>query len=85
MRRQSYFTATSITRPFAETIVLASTDIGGVILMISALLLRISVQTTHARMGKYAHEAKNVMVLHPEQMLPAGIAITLAVTAFNLG
>ncbi|HCN44104.1 MAG TPA: nickel ABC transporter permease subunit NikC [Proteus vulgaris] len=69
---------------FAETIVLASTDIGSVILMISALsFLGLGVQPPTPEWGNMLSEAKNVMVLHPEQMLPAGIAITLVVTAFN--
>ncbi|CRL64963.1 nickel/cobalt ABC transporter permease [Proteus penneri] len=69
---------------FAETIVLASTDIGSVILMISALsFLGLGVQPPIPEWGNMLSEAKNVMVLHPEQMLPAGIAITLIVTAFN--
>lgn len=69
---------------FAETIVLASTDIGSVILMISALsFLGLGVQPPIPEWGNMLSEAKNVMVLHPEQMLPAGIAITLVVTAFN--
>lgn len=68
----------------AETIVLASTDIGSVILMISALsFLGLGVQAPTPEWGNMLSEAKNVMVLHPEQMLPAGIAITLVVTAFN--
>ena len=69
---------------FAETIVLASTDIGSVVLMISALsFLGLGVQPPTPEWGNMLSEAKNVMVLHPEQMLPAGIAITLVVTAFN--
>lgn len=69
---------------FAETLVLASTDIGSVILMISALsFLGLGVQPPTPEWGNMLSEAKNVMVLHPEQMLPAGIAITLVVTAFN--
>lgn len=69
---------------FAETIVLASTDIGSVILMISALsFLGLGVQPPTPEWGNMLSEAKNVMVLHPAQMLPAGIAITLVVTAFN--
>lgn len=69
---------------FAETIVLASTDMGSVILMISALsFLGLGVQPPTPEWGNMLSEAKNVMVLHPEQMLPAGIAITLVVTAFN--
>lgn len=68
----------------AETIVLASSDIGSVILMISALsFLGLGVQPPTPEWGNMLSEAKNVMVLHPEQMLPAGIAITVVVTAFN--
>ncbi|OAT51097.1 nickel/cobalt ABC transporter permease [Proteus hauseri] len=68
----------------AETIVLASADIGSVILMISALsFLGLGVQPPTPEWGNMLSEAKNVMILHPEQMLPAGIAITVVVTAFN--
>lgn len=68
----------------AETGVLASADIGGIILLISALsFLGLGVQPPTPEWGNMLSEAKNVMILHPLQMLPAGIAITLVVIVFN--
>ena len=34
--------------------------------------------------GMMLSEAKNIMTIYPEQMLPAGIAILIVVAAFNL-
>ncbi|PHI30657.1 nickel/cobalt ABC transporter permease [Budvicia aquatica] len=68
----------------AEVIILASTDIGSVILMISALsFLGLGVQPPSPEWGSMLSEAKNVMLLHPEQMLPAGVAIVVVVASFN--
>lgn len=68
----------------AEMVVLASADIGSVILMISALsFLGLGVQPPQPEWGSMLADAKNVMLIHPEQLLPAGIAITLTVMAFN--
>ncbi|MCW2476898.1 nickel/cobalt ABC transporter permease [Candidatus Symbiopectobacterium sp. NZEC151] len=66
----------------AELIVLATTDSGAVILLLSALsFLGLGVQPPTPEWGAMLGEAKNVMMVHPEQMLPAGIAIVLVVAA----
>lgn len=68
----------------AEIIILATSDIGSVILLISALsFLGLGVQAPTPEWGNMLSEAKNVMILYPELMLPAGIAIVIVVTAFN--
>lgn len=68
----------------AELTVLATTDSGAVILLLSALsFLGLGVQPPTAEWGAMLGEAKNVMMVHPEQMLPAGIAIVLVVAACN--
>lgn len=68
----------------AEIIILATSDIGSVILLISALsFLGLGVQAPTPEWGNMLSEAKNVMILHPELMLPAGIAIIVVVAAFN--
>lgn len=68
----------------AELIVLASADVGSVILLMSALsFLGLGVQPPTAEWGAMLSEAKQVMLTYPEQMLPAGIAIVLVVMAFN--
>lgn len=67
-----------------EIIVLASADIGSVILMISTLsFLGLGVQAPTPEWGVMLADAKNVMLLYPTQMLPAGLAIVLTVMAFN--
>ncbi len=68
----------------SEIIILATADIGSVILMVSALsFLGLGVQAPTPEWGVMLSEAKNVMVLHPELMLPSGIAIICVVAAFN--
>lgn len=67
-----------------EISVLATLDIGSVILTISALsFLGLGVQAPTPEWGMMLNEAKNVMTVHPMQMLPPGIAILLVVAAFN--
>ncbi|WP_409308443.1 nickel/cobalt ABC transporter permease [Pectobacterium sp. B1J-3] len=69
---------------FAEIVVLATTDSGAVILLLSALsFLGLGVQPPTPEWGAMLGEAKNVMLTHPEQMLPAGIAIVVMVASFN--
>lgn len=64
--------------------VLASLDTGWVILNISALsFLGLGVQAPTAEWGMMLSEAKNIMTIYPEQMLPAGLAILLVVASFN--
>ena len=67
-----------------EISVLATLDSGSVILMISALsFLGLGVQAPTPEWGMMLNEAKNVMSVHPYQMLAPGMAILLVVTAFN--
>lgn len=68
-----------------EIIVLATVDTGAVILLISALsFLGLGVQPPAPEWGAMLAEARNVMVLHPWQMLPPGIAILSVAAACNL-
>ncbi|MDU8924714.1 ABC transporter permease subunit [Pasteurellaceae bacterium LIM206] len=68
----------------AEIVILGSADIGSVILLISGLsFLGLGVQAPVAEWGAMLSDAKNVMLLYPQQMLPAGVAIVLVVAAFN--
>lgn len=68
-----------------EISVLATLDTGWVILNISALsFLGLGVQAPTPEWGMMLSEAKNVMTIYPQQMLPAGIAILIVVSAFNL-
>ncbi len=69
---------------FAEVVVLATLDIGWVIIGISTLsFLGLGVQAPTPEWGAMLSDAKQVMVVHPEQMLPAGLAILLMVFCFN--
>jgi nickel transport system permease protein len=64
--------------------VLATLDTGWVILNISALsFLGLGVQAPTPEWGMMLSEAKNVMTIYPQQMLPAGLAILVIVAAFN--
>lgn len=64
--------------------VLATLDTGWVILNISALsFLGLGVQAPTPEWGMMLSEAKNIMTIYPEQMLPAGFAILIVVAAFN--
>lgn len=68
----------------AELAVLATVDVGAVILTVSALsFLGLGVQAPTPEWGVMLSEAKNLLVTHPRQMLPAGLAITVTVAAFN--
>lgn len=67
-----------------ELIVLATLDMGAIILNISALsFLGLGVQPPTAEWGMMLNEAKNVMTIHPGQMLAPGFAILVIVTAFS--
>ena len=67
-----------------EITVLATLDAGSVILMISALsFLGLGVQPPTPEWGMMLNEAKEIMILYPEQMLPPGLTILLVVAAFN--
>lgn len=67
-----------------EIAVLATLDCASVLLMISALsFLGLGVQPPVPEWGTMLGEAREVMILHPWQMLPPGLAILLVVAAFN--
>lgn len=68
----------------ADMMILASTNMGAVILTISALsFLGLGIQPPTPEWGSMLSTAKSVMFSHPTQMLPAGIMITLVVVACN--
>ncbi|MDD3683930.1 MAG: ABC transporter permease subunit, partial [Desulfovibrio desulfuricans] len=67
-----------------EIIVLATLDTGAVILSVSALsFLGLGVQPPTAEWGAMLSDAKDIMSMYPQQMLPAGMTILLVVAAFN--
>ena len=73
-----------IPKAMGEIGVLASLDTGWVILNISALsFLGLGVQAPTAEWGMMLSEAKNIMTIYPQQMLPAGFAILIVVASFN--
>lgn len=68
----------------ADMMVLASTNIGTIILTISALsFLGLGIDPPTPEWGSMLSTAKSVMFAHPIQMLPTGIMITLVVVACN--
>lgn len=70
---------------FSEIVVLATLDIGWVIISISTLsFLGLGIQAPTPEWGAMLSEAKAVMISHPEQMLPPGFAILVLVSCFNL-
>ena len=69
----------------SEVIVLATLDIGWVILNISTLsFLGLGVQAPTPEWGAMLSEAKNVMATNQNQMIVPGLAILIIVAAFNL-
>ena len=69
----------------SEIAVLATLDMGWVILNISTLsFLGLGVQAPTPEWGAMLSEAKNVMSTNPNQMLVPGLAILIIVAAFNL-
>ena len=67
-----------------EIAVLATLDIGGIILNISAMsFLGLGVQPPTAEWGMMLNEAKTVLMLHPSQMMIPGVAILTVVAVFN--
>lgn len=69
----------------SELLVLASLDMGWVILNISTLsFLGLGVQAPTAEWGAMLNEAKDVMVRAPMQMFVPGVAIMTVVAAFNM-
>ncbi|AOT69545.1 nickel/cobalt ABC transporter permease [Geosporobacter ferrireducens] len=68
-----------------EVIVLATLDMGWVIISISTLsFLGLGIQAPAAEWGAMLSEAKNVITSYPTQMLAPGIAVLIIVSAFNL-
>lgn len=67
-----------------EIIVLATLDTGAVILSVSALsFLGLGVQPPTPEWGAMLSDAKDIMTMYPQQMLPPGLLILLVVAAFN--
>lgn len=67
-----------------EITVLGTLDTGWVILSISSLsFLGLGVQPPMAEWGMMLNEAKDILAIHPAQMLPAGLTILIVVAAFN--
>lgn len=59
-------------------------DTGSVILMLSALsFLGLGVQPPTPEWGMMLAETKDILLIHPWQMLPSGLIILLTVAAFN--
>ena len=69
----------------AEIIILATLDMGWVILNISTLsFLGLGVQAPAPEWGTMLSEAKNVISTQPMQMVAPGLAILIVVAVFNL-
>ncbi|WP_294390829.1 nickel/cobalt ABC transporter permease [uncultured Clostridium sp.] len=69
----------------AEIIILATLDMGWVILNISTLsFLGLGVQAPAPEWGAMLSEAKNVISTQPMQMVAPGLAILIVVAVFNL-
>lgn len=67
-----------------ELFVLMTVEAGDIVLLISTLsFLGLGVQPPQAEWGMMLAEAKDAMVLYPEQLMPAGLAIALLVCTFN--
>lgn len=67
-----------------EFFVLMTLDTGSVILMLSALsFLGLGVQPPTPEWGMMLAETKDILLIHPWQMLPSGLIILLTVAAFN--
>lgn len=67
-----------------DVFVLATLEAGGIVLMVSTLsFLGLGVSSPSPEWGMMLAEAKNVMTLHPWQMVVPGVMILLTVAAFN--
>lgn len=83
--RRFIITRHMIPNIISEVIVLATLDMGWVIISISTLsFLGLGVQAPTAEWGAMLSEAKNVLSTNPSQMLAPGLAILIMVSAFNL-
>ena len=72
-------------RPLSRSLVVYSTlDISAVIMSISALsFLGIGIQPPTAEWGRMLNDAREVAVIEPWQMIPAGVALFLVVALLN--
>lgn len=69
----------------ADILVLATLDVGSVLLMISSLsFLGLGVSAPSSEWGMMLAEAKNVLTLYPWQMVPPGVMILLTVSMLHL-
>ncbi|ETT62218.1 nickel/cobalt ABC transporter permease [Paenibacillus sp. FSL H8-0457] len=69
---------------FSDIAVIASGSMCSMILQISGLsFLGLGIKAPHAEWGMMLNEAREVMFSHPELMLAPGLAIVIAVSAFN--
>lgn len=69
---------------FSDIAVIASGSMCSMILQISGLsFLGLGIKAPHAEWGMMLNEAREVMFSHPELMLAPGLAIIIAVSAFN--
>lgn len=69
---------------FTDIMILATTQIGSVILLISSLsFLGLGVQPPTPEWGSMLNSAKIAIFSHPAQILPTSITITLVVVMFN--
>ena len=67
-----------------EICVIATLDVGSVLLMVSSLsFLGLGVMPPGAEWGMMLAEAKDVLTLHPWQMVPPGVMILLCVTSLH--
>lgn len=68
-----------------EIIILATLDMGWVIINISMLsFLGLGIQPPSPEWGAMLSEAKNTLMSHPGQMLAPGLAILVVVASFNI-
>ncbi|MEF7438572.1 nickel/cobalt ABC transporter permease [Paenibacillus lautus] len=69
---------------FSDIAVIASGSMCSMILQISGLsFLGLGIKAPHAEWGMMLNEAREVMFSHPELMFAPGLAIVIAVSAFN--
>ncbi|SMP61592.1 nickel/cobalt ABC transporter permease [Anoxynatronum buryatiense] len=69
----------------SEIVMLASLDMGWVMISISTLsFLGLGIQPPAPEWGAMLSEAKNALMTHPTQMLGPGIALVLVVSSFNM-
>ncbi|MHA2856285.1 staphylopine uptake ABC transporter permease subunit CntC [Paenibacillus lautus] len=69
---------------FSDIAVISSGSMCSMILQISGLsFLGLGIKAPHAEWGMMLNEAREVMFSHPELMLAPGLAIVIAVSAFN--